>query len=321
MTHIDLDDVHVSLGDLHVLRGVDASVGEGNLVGLLGPNGAGKTTLLRTIAGILDPTSGSVHLGGTDVHSLGSRELSRRLATVPQETAISFDFTVRDVVAMGRHPHRPRFGADEDGPEAVEHALERTELVDLADRPITEVSGGERKRVLVARALAQDARTLLLDEPTAGLDVNHQIRTLDLVRDLVDEGRTALAAIHDLDLAARYCDELLVLSEGHVLAAGPPEAVLSESTVSEAFDARNAVAPNPVTGTPTVTPLSDPETAADPRRVHLLGGRGEGVAALASLVDAGHEVSVGPVPEGSRGARGRPPRLRDPGSAAIRSPR
>jgi len=293
---LDIDAIEQSFGDLRVLDGVTATVDEGSLVGLVGPNGAGKTTLLRTITGGLTPDAGTVYAGDAAVHDLSSRAASKRIAVVPQETTISFDFTVRDVVEMGRHPHQARFGADPD-PDIVEQAMERTEVAQFAERSITAVSGGERKRVLLARALAQDAPILLLDEPTAGLDVNHQIRTLDLVADLVAEGRTALAAIHDLDLAARYCDALLVLSEGGVLAYGPPEDVLTTGTLREAFDARTAVSENPVTGSPSVTPLS--ERADDrPETVHVLGGGGTAAALVRQLADAGFRVTAGPVVAG-----------------------
>jgi len=156
---------------------------------------------------------------------------------------------------MGRTPHQPRFGADPDGRAAVDRALERTDTDALADRPIGAVSGGERQRVLLARALAQETPALLLDEPTASLDINHQVRTLELVRGLVDEGRTALAAIHDLDLAARFCDAIAVLADGRVLASGRPGDVLTESVVEAAFGVRAHVDENPATGTPRVTAL------------------------------------------------------------------
>jgi len=298
--NLEFDSIERGFGDLDVLNRVTATVESGSLVGLVGPNGAGKTTLLRTASGALTPDEGEVRVDGDRVHALSSAAASRRVAVVPQETAMSFDFTVREVVEMGRHPHTPRFGRDPD-PEHVDTAMARTEVREFEDRSITAVSGGERKRVLLARALAQDAPVLLLDEPTAGLDVNHQIRTLELVSDLVSEGRTALAAIHDLDLAARYCDELLVLSEGRVLAQGPPEDVLDTETLRDAFDANTAVSENPVTGAPAVTPLPDRDSR--PERVHVLGGGGRAAPVVRELADAGFSVTVGPVVEGDADAR------------------
>jgi iron complex transport system ATP-binding protein len=246
--------------------------------------------------GVIDPDAGTVLVDDDDVHDLPSKAASRRIATVPQDTHVSFDFTVRQTVEMGRHPHQPRFGGDSD-PEAVDRAMERAEVAQFADRDVTSLSGGEKQRVLLARALAQATPVLLLDEPTASLDVNHQVRTLELVRGLVDsDDRAVVAAIHDLDLAARYCDELVLVADGRVLDSGLPEDVLTPDAIREAFDARVAVGTDPATGSPTVTPL--PDTADLGARVHVLGGGDTATPVVRELVDAGAEVSVGPVVAG-----------------------
>jgi|AntRauTorckE6833_2_1112554.scaffolds.fasta_scaffold00399_23 iron complex transport system ATP-binding protein len=299
---IRVDDLSVSLGDTPVLDDVSMAVDDGELVGLVGANGAGKTTLLRVLSGVLAPDSGVVTVGGDAVGSLGARERSRRIAVVPQDTTLNFDFSVRDVVAMGRTPHRGRFErASSEDADAVESAMERTTVTEFADTSIRAVSGGERQRVVLARALAQEAPVLLLDEPTASLDVNHQIRTLDLVADLVAEGRTAVAAIHDLSLAARYCDRLVVLADGDVVASGPPERVLDRSTVGDAFDADAAVVADPITGTPAVTPLSSPNRPLD-ATVHVVGTGSDAGSAIATLAAAGATVTAGPVPAGDAAA-------------------
>ncbi|MCL7418972.1 MAG: ATP-binding cassette domain-containing protein [Halalkalicoccus sp.] len=291
---IDIRDVDVRLGGMAVLDSISAHIGEGRFVGLVGPNGAGKSTLLRTVGAVLKPDAGTVLLDGESVRDLSSRAASRRVATVPQDTSLSFDFDVREVVAMGRTPYRSRFrsNADEAGEEAVERALSRTETEEFADRPIGAVSGGERQRVVLARALAQDTPILLLDEPTASLDINHQIRTLELVADLVDEGKTVIAAIHDLNLAAHYCEDLLLLSAGEILDSGAPERVLTESNLGRAFDTRAVVSRHPVTGAVYVTAL--PERGGDREgRVHVIGGGGTVSRVLYVLSVAGYEVSVG----------------------------
>lgn len=251
---ISISNVAVQFGETTVLDGVDYEVSPGEFVGLVGPNGAGKTTLLRTINGLVTPAAGGVELDGTNVMDLSAKQLGRRVATVPQNTNLSFDFSVRQVVELGRHPHRPRFGGVDPDPESVDRALERTATDHLAERPITAVSGGERQRVLLARALAQAAPVLLLDEPTASLDIHHQVRTLGLVRELVDaDNRTVVAAIHDLDLAARFCDELILLAEEQVRIAGPPEEVLTKDHLEAAFGGHIVVSRNSATGTPIVT--------------------------------------------------------------------
>lgn len=298
---IRIDGVEVSFADNPVLDGVDVSIDDGQFVGLVGPNGAGKTTLLRAISGVLKPNSGEVRVDGDPVSALPSKEASRRIAVVPQDTTLSFDFAVEDVVAMGRNPYQSRFsGPGESDREHVESAMERTRVADFADRSITAVSGGERQRVLLARALAQDAPVLLLDEPTASLDINHQVRTLELVRELVDgDGKTVIAAIHDLNLAAHYCDELLLLADGRVRASGDPGTVLSEDHLEDAFGARAVVSRHPVTGSTYVTALPDrPAESEREGRVHVVGGGGTVSRLLYLLSAAGYEVSVGALNEG-----------------------
>lgn len=302
---IDVDGVHVTLAGTDVLQTVDASVDEGRLVGLVGPNGAGKTTLLRTITAALDPDDGAVFVGDEDIHDLASRAASRRLASVPQKTNLDFEFTVREVVEMGRHPHRNRFGGGDDDTQVVDTALERAEVASLADRTVITLSGGERQRVLLARALAQDAPVLVLDEPTASLDVHHQIRTLGLVRNLVDDGRTGIAAIHDLDLAARFCDSLLLVSDGGVLAAGPPKEVLTADRLRDAFGADAVVTQDPITQTPRVTVRDTVDATGDSgstvigAHVHVVGGTNQVADALPQLADAVADLTVGPVLAGS----------------------
>lgn len=299
---IRVRDLSVSFGELSVLSGVDVDVASGTLVGLVGPNGAGKTTLLRAIKGTLTPDAGEVRLAGDPVSELSAKRTGRRVASVPQETSLSFDFPVRNVVEMGRTPHVDRFGShDGDDAAAVRAAMAAADVEQFADRPITELSGGERGRVLLARALAQETPALLLDEPTASLDVNHAIRTLELVRERVVEGKAAVAAIHDLEMAARYCDEIVLLADGEVSAAGPPEAVLTARSLKTAFDAEAFVGRNPTTGRPTVT--SFPATDAAARRVHVIGTGPDAARAIGRLSAAGHTLSVGVVPEGDVAAR------------------
>ncbi|WP_254764025.1 heme ABC transporter ATP-binding protein [Natrinema marinum] len=303
---VSVADCSIAFGDLEVLENISLTVDPGEFVGLVGPNGAGKTTLLRLISGALEPDSGTVTIDDVDVHGVSSRRSSRLVSVVPQDTTLSFSFPVRDVVEMGRHPHRSRFSsATTEDREAVENALERTQIAELADRAIDEVSGGQRQRVVLARAIAQSTPVMLLDEPTASLDVNHQVETLELVRELVDEGRTVVAAIHDLDLAARYCDRLVMLSDGRIAEDGAPSTVLTSETLADSFDANAVVTPNPVTGSETVTALAaarecEPESVPD--RVHVLGTGAAAAGVVARLEAAGVEVTLGPVSSGDAAA-------------------
>ena len=254
---LSVDNLSVELGGTEILSAVSFAVDAGELVGLVGPNGAGKTTLLRAIQGVIEPSQGSVTVAGHAVGRLSARERGRRIASVPQETGLSFSFTVEQAVAMGRNPHIGRFGtADEVDRRQIQRAIKQTNLAEFADRPVTELSGGERQRVLLARAFAQNAPLLVLDEPTANLDINHAIGTLDLVRSVVDDGKAAVAAIHDLNLAARYCDRLVLVADGELRAVGTPQSVLTSERLEAAFGIETVVAADSTTDSPRVTALS-----------------------------------------------------------------
>lgn len=232
------------------LRCPDLRLSNGQFVGLLGPNGSGKTTLLRVMAGLLAPTEGAVWLDGAGLVSLSSRLIARSLAVVPQmQPAGDFPFSALDVVAMGRYPHRARFQSETPDDWAIARdAMAQTDSAQFADRAVTTLSGGERQRVTVAQALAQRPRLLLLDEPTANLDLAHQLQILKVVRQLVTEhGLGAVAALHDLESASRFCDRLVLLSRGAIVADGTPSEVLTPERLADVYRVRAQVAPHPLT--------------------------------------------------------------------------
>ena len=246
---IDARGVRYEIDGKRLLHGVSLSAGQGELVGLIGPNGAGKSTLLRAISGALGHTGGVVRLEGADIETLSSREVATRLALVPQIAPYTHGFTAVELVLMGRYPHLGRFQIEgSEDRHIARDAMRMTETERFAERTLDTLSGGERQRVFVSRALAQQPRILLLDEPTSNLDVLHQLKVLDLVRELVDDGLTAIAAIHDLNMAARYCDRLVLLQDGSVLADGTPAEVLSPDTIESAFGVKSAVYRDPITG-------------------------------------------------------------------------
>ncbi len=222
-----------------VFRDVSFAVAPGELVALCGPNGAGKSTLLRLVLGLHAPSAGEVKLGGTPLAALSRRDIARRAALLPQDAPAEIPLTVREAVALGRLPHLARFqpesAADAD---AVARALAVTDTTALAERPLVELSGGERHRVHLARALAQEAPLLLLDEPIAGLDLAHQLQALDLLRATVDRGRAAVVALHDLSLAGRRCDRVLLLAGGGLRADAPPAYVLTPELIARHFGVR-----------------------------------------------------------------------------------
>jgi len=255
---LEARQVGVRYGARDALLGVDASVAPGEVLGVIGPNGSGKSTLIRVLSGVRAPSSGEVRLGDRPLHAIARRERARLIALVPQETRLSFPIRVRDLVLLGRSPHTSRFGLERrEDLRAAHQAMERAEILDLAERSVDELSGGERQRAVLARALAQDARILLLDEPTAFLDLKHAVLLLDLVRDLCRSRALAVAVVlHDLNLAAMYCDRLLLLDRGRVHAAGSPAAVLTYRDLCAVYGTELYVAPNDVTGHLVVLPLS-----------------------------------------------------------------
>lgn len=235
----------VALGGRPVLRDVGLAVASGEWLAVVGPNGAGKSTLLRAIAGLL-PYGGSLALRGREVRDWNGRERAREVALVRQQTDLPFAFSVREVVAMGRAPHLGWLSPlSDDDRQRVEAAIRSLHLDALAERSVTALSGGEQQRVLLAQALAQAAPLLLLDEPTAHLDVRHRLDLLDHVHSLTGEGRTVVSALHDLEWAARYADRLLVLDEGRVAAIGVPRDVLTSALLREVFGVEAEVIQEP----------------------------------------------------------------------------
>ncbi|QCR50773.1 ABC transporter ATP-binding protein [Streptomyces sp. WAC05458] len=246
MMRVELDAVTVEISGTRLVEDVSLRAGSGQFVGLVGPNGSGKSTLLRCVYRALRPTAGAVRLGGDDLWALHPREGARRLAALPQDAAADFDFTVAEVVAMGRLPHQRAVARETDEDRrACAAALEGVGAAHLADRGLLTLSGGERQRVLLARALAQQPRVLVLDEPTNHLDIAQQLDILALVR---AGGPTVLTALHDLNLAALHCDLLHVVDGGRIVASGAPHDVLTPALLAEVFGVRAHRVRHPETG-------------------------------------------------------------------------
>jgi len=243
--------------DGHGVDDIGLSVRPGEIVGLLGPNGAGKSTLVRVLAGVLTPYRGSIRIAGDELASLSRREVARRLAVVPQEAPADLPYTALETVLLGRHPHLSGLGFESTRDiEVARRALARLGAEALADRPLSELSSGERQRITVARALAQETPILLLDEPTSFLDLRFQVELFDLLRRLADEGRAVLAVLHDLNLAAEYCDHVVLMRRGSIAAAGPTAETLTYSALTEVYGTEIYVDLNDLTGSLVVTPLS-----------------------------------------------------------------
>lgn len=239
------------------LHGVSLRVPSGALFGILGPNGSGKTTLLRVLSGILAPAAGRVLLDGNDVATITRRAIARRVAVVPQETHLAFDYTVLEIALMGRYPHLETFGLE--GPEDVRiarDALSATGTLALEQRSFSTLSGGEKQRVVIASALAQSAEIMLLDEPTASLDLGYQIEIASLLRRLNEERRvTVVVATHDLNFAVAVCSDLALLREGRVMASGRTDSVLNRQSIAALYGVEADVGRHPATGRLVVVPI------------------------------------------------------------------
>jgi iron complex transport system ATP-binding protein len=234
--HLRLEGLSVRLGERRVVVDISVALRGAQLVALVGPNGAGKTTLLRALAGLL-PITGTVTMDGSPITALDLRERARRFAYLPQGQTVHWPLPVRDVVALGRYPHGAtdpsRLGAADLA--AVEQAMRSTDVMELADRPVTQLSGGERSRVLLARVLAVAAPVILADEPTSSLDPRHQIEVMDLLHKAAQAGALVIVVTHDLGLAARFADTVIALQNGRLVSSGPPDATLSDALLAEVF--------------------------------------------------------------------------------------
>ena len=245
------------------VEALDFAVEPGEVLGVLGPNGSGKSTLVRLLSGVLGPYAGSARVGGDEVATLARRELARRLAVVPQEPRFEAPFSALEVVLLGRHPHLAgvAFESELDLAKA-RAALARVDGLALADRLVDELSSGERQRVVMARALAQETPALALDEPSSFLDLRHQVVLFDLVRELAAEGRAVVAVLHDLSLAAEYCDRVLLLDRGRVAALGAPAAALTYGNLTRVYETEVYVDVHDLTGGLIIAPLSARARAA-----------------------------------------------------------
>ena len=262
MTRLRTRALTVSYGTAPVLRALDVEIPDNALTVIVGPNACGKSTLLRSLARMLRPTAGSVLLDGRSVAELSSKEYARELGLLPQSATAPDGMSVADLVARGRYPHQGLFRQWSTRDEAVvAEAMGATSVAELADRPVDSLSGGQRQRAWLAMALAQETPLLLLDEPTTYLDITHQLEVLDLARSLVTGGRTVVAVLHELNLAFRYADHLVVMAGGEIVATGAPSTVVTPELMQQVYDLECRIVADPVSGTPLVVPELRPVPA------------------------------------------------------------
>lgn len=298
MVSLEIDGVSCRYGSIQVLESLRFSAKEGEFIGILGPNGSGKTTLLRTISRTLKPHRGVVLLDSRDVYEMPTKEVAKRVAVVPQDAVVAFNFTALDIVLMGRNPHLSTFQLEGSRDLLIaREAMELTGTWHLADRPITEVSGGERQRIIIAKALAQKPKVLLLDEPTLHLDVNSQIEVLDLLASLCnDKQLLVIAVFHDFNWSARYCHRIILLHNRRIVSFGVPEEVLTKENLSNVFGVEASVKHDPITDSLYVIPLLGPMSGEEKKqnfRVHLICGGGTGTLLMTKLVREGWNATAG----------------------------
>lgn len=249
--NIETKDVSITLSHKEIVKQASLKVREKEFVGLLGPNGSGKTTLLKSIYRVLKPSNGVILIDGEDIKNMSYRETAKRMGVVSQFNNLSFDFTVEEMVLMGRAPHKKAFDRDtEEDYRIAEDALRRVDMFDFRDRSFLTLSGGERQRIILARALAQQVEILILDEPTNHLDIKYQIQIMDVVKSL---GVGVLAALHDLNLTLMYCTYVYVLKDGCIVAEGPTEQIITEKLINDVYEVECSVSRHPKSGKLNVT--------------------------------------------------------------------
>lgn len=258
MDFLQIEDLSSGYRQECVLNSLSFSVHKGEFIGIIGPNGAGKTTLLKTLSHIIKPRKGRVFMDGEDIHLMATTKVAKKLAIVGQDLRPIFSFTVEEIVLMGRTPYIGILGQEKKKDlEIVEEVLELTDLIGLKARPIDELSAGERQRVLIAKALAQQPEVLLLDEPTAHLDIGYQIEILDLVRSLKEEKcLTVVCVLHDLNLASQYSDRIMLLNKGAIAGFDLPKKILKYEVIEKIFKAHVLVKEDMLNGKPLVFPIT-----------------------------------------------------------------
>jgi len=299
---IRMESIDFRYPERPVFSGLTLSLERGEILGLIGPNSSGKTTLLKLMDGLLGPQKGKVLLEEVEIHRISRSQVARMVAVVPQTMEVPFSFTVGEIVLMGRSPYMTRFSWEKQKDLAVaREVMALTDVAGLENRTFRELSQGEKQRVLIARALAQEPRVMLLDEPTSHLDINHQVEINELIRSLnLQKGLTVLHISHDLNLAAEYCHRIVLLHQGSVFSAGIPSEVITEENIRRVYETKVLVEKNPLSGAPRVTLLGKGKTEqpGPQRNVHIICGEGSGVDSARRLLLRGYRVSMGVLNKG-----------------------
>ncbi|MHA1764110.1 MAG: ABC transporter ATP-binding protein, partial [Promethearchaeota archaeon] len=295
---ISAKEISFNYGSKLVLKDITIHFQKGFLYGILGPNGSGKTTFLKILSGVLKSELGEVIVDDILINTMNPREIAKKIAMVPQPTSINFDYTVEEIVMMGRYSHIGRFS--QESPEdkrIVDEILKKLKLHELRKRSFNELSGGELQKVIIGRALAQNGKIILLDEPTTHLDINYKIEFMMMMRNYVEEGKIIIAVLHDLNLAAQFCDKIILLNDGKIKAFGPVEEIITRENIKTVYNIDVVVRKNVYTNSIFVTPLNIQEDSnnrnmrKNAKKVHVIAGGGSAVEFLPNLNS--HDVSIG----------------------------
>jgi len=300
---ISVKNLNFSYNHNQVLHDLSFDIGRGDFISILGPNGAGKSTLANLVSKVLENYRGSIEIDGKDIRKFNSRDVAKLVAVVPQYTNPGFNFTVSEMIMMGRHSYISRFGMEkEEDYSAVDRAMEKTETLSFANRKYSELSGGEKQRVIIAQALAQDSAILLLDEPTSHLDINFQIEFMNLFLNLNrKEGKTIIGIFHDINLAIQNSRKMMLIKDGRIFDFGIPESIISRESIKRVFGSDVFVGKNPVTQKLYVSPNFTPAIYGDTSyiksdkylKVHVIGGGGAASPVINLLHSSGYNVSCG----------------------------
>lgn len=297
-----IEDFDFEINDNKILKDINFSIEEGEFVGLIGPNGAGKTTLIKCINGI-NKGSGKVVIKGKEISSLKEKKVAREVALMNQNTSVTFPYAALDVVLMGRYPHIKRFSSEkEEDYRIARNYMSYTDTGQFENTPVTQVSGGERQRILFAKVLTQEADIILLDEPTASLDIAHEEQIFMYAKELSREGKTVVAAVHDLKIAAQYCSRLLLINNGEIVADGTPEEVLTPENIRETYGINTIVYRNSLTGLLDLYLYNQPYKKSH-KKVHVIAGGMSGEAVMRYLFDKGYHFTTGILWEGDTDLR------------------
>ncbi|HHW31981.1 MAG TPA: ABC transporter ATP-binding protein [Clostridiaceae bacterium] len=288
-----IKDLSYEINEKKILHDINLKINAGEFVGFIGPNGAGKTTLLKCINRINKYKKGQIEINDQNIENIKDREIAREVSIMHQNTNISFPFPSIDVVLMGRYPYKRRFEPDtKEDYEIAKRNMEYTNTIKFEHSPITDISGGERQRILFSKVLTQDTDLILLDEPTASLDINHQEQIFRYTRELCDSGRTAIVAIHELNIAAKYCSRLVLLKDGRILADGTPEEVMTAENLSKAYGVNALVYRNRITGQLDFYIYGLTRNKVK-KRVHVIGGGGSASGLIRYLFVKGYKITGG----------------------------